>query len=280
MTAPPSRFDGAVILVTGGAGALGHSTAQLLSQQGARLALVDLDADRVTTAAAELPGEAIGIAADVTQEEQVVAAVAEAAAHFGRIDGHHLSAGIFGSLDPVTSLSVADFDACMAVNVRGTFLGLKHALRQFARQGSGGAVTVVSSSAGIRGSDDLFAYQTAKHAVIGMMRSAAMYGAARGVRVNAIAPGTVPTALFAATSGTEDAIRRSGTTPMRRAGRPEEIASVVAFLLSEESSYVNGEVISIDGGAKTVNVYRPIGGAGLWTPPPLTPDSVKEGQPV
>jgi len=262
----PSRFDGAVLIVTGGAGALGFAAAEKLSQQGARVVIVDVDETKALEAADSLPGDALGIAADVTDEEQVEASIARAAAHFGRIDGLHLNAGLFGPPDGVTTLDVATFETVMRVNVTGVFLGIKHGMRQLEAQGTGGSIVTVSSIAGIRGSDDLFAYHTSKHAVVGMMHSAAMYGGPLGIRVNAIAPGTVPTALFAAAGGTQDAIDRSATTPMRRAGRPGEIADLVAFLLSGESTYINGETISIDGGAKSVNIYRPNQGAGLWTP--------------
>jgi NAD(P)-dependent dehydrogenase (short-subunit alcohol dehydrogenase family) len=126
------------------------------------------------------------------------------------------------------------------------------------------------SIASLRGSADLFAYHASKHAVVGMTRSAAVYGGPLGVRVNAVAPGIVPTELFAsaggAAGGGSDMVARAATTPLRRAGTPEEVAALVAFLLSDEAAYITGEVVSVDGGATATNTLRPSGGAGAWDP--------------
>jgi NAD(P)-dependent dehydrogenase (short-subunit alcohol dehydrogenase family) len=122
---------------------------------------------------------------------------------------------------------------------------------------------LTASIASLRGSADLIAYQTSKHAVLGLLRGAAMYGGPLGIRVNAVAPGIVPTDLFSA-AGREDMVRRAATTPLRRAGTPDEIAAVVAFLLSEESAYMTGEVVSVDGGAAIMSTVRSSGGAGAW----------------
>ena len=153
------------------------------------------------------------------------------------------------------------------------FLGLRGAFRQYAAQGSGGAVVVTGSIASLRGSADLFAYHTSKHAVLGLARCAAVYGGPLGVRVNVIAPGIVPTELFAgaggAVGGGGDMAHRASTTPLRRPGTPDEIGSVVAFLLSDDAAYVTGEVVSVDGGATTTNSLRPSGGAGRWDPAEL-----------
>ena len=131
------------------------------------------------------------------------------------------------------------------------------------------------SIASLRGSADLFAYHASKHAVVGMTRSAAVYGGPLGVRVNAVAPGIVPTDLFAgaggAAGGGSDMVARAATTPMRRAGTPEEVAALVAFLLSDEAAYITGEVVSVDGGATATNTLRPSGGAGAWDPRRIDP---------
>ncbi len=158
-----------------------------------------------------------------------------AVAEFGRIDAHHLNAGIFGSFAELPDLPADEFDRVLAVNVRGQFLGLRAAFRRYREQRSTGAVVVTASIASLTGSADLLPYMTSKHAVVGLIRGAAVYGGPLGIRVNGVAPGIVPTDLFAAaaaaTGGKNDMARRASTTPLRRAGTAEEIAAVAAFLL-------------------------------------------------
>jgi NAD(P)-dependent dehydrogenase (short-subunit alcohol dehydrogenase family) len=263
-----ARFEGKVAVVTGGAGGLGRASARRLAEEGAHLVVVDLDGEAAAAVAAELPTASIGIRADVSDPADVDAYVAAAVERFGRLDLHHLNAGIFGTFTELPDLDAEEFDRVMAVNVRGQFLGLRAAFRRFREQGSTGAIVVTASIAGLTGSADLLAYQTSKHAVNGLVHGAAMYGGPLGIRVNAVAPGIVPTDLFAAaattTGGKNDMEQRAATTPLRRAGRAEEIAAVSAFLLSEDASYMTGQIVSADGGATIVNTVRPSGGAGAW----------------
>jgi NAD(P)-dependent dehydrogenase (short-subunit alcohol dehydrogenase family) len=263
-----SGLTGKVAIVTGGAGGLGSASARRLSEEGCKVVVVDRDGDGARRIAGELPGESDWVAADVASEDDVEGYLDAATRRFGRIDLHHINAGIPGSTDGFADLDVAEFDRVMAVNVRGVFLGLRGAFRQYRRQRTVGTVVLTASIASLRGSADLIAYQTSKHAVLGLLRGAAMYGGPLGIRVNAVAPGIVPTNLFpaggAALGGRDDMRQRAATSPLRRAGTPEEIASVVAFLLSEESAYMTGEVVSVDGGAAIMSTVRPSGGAGAW----------------
>jgi NAD(P)-dependent dehydrogenase (short-subunit alcohol dehydrogenase family) len=272
MDAQPARpFEGKVAVVTGAGSGIGAASARRLSRDGARVVAVDIDQNAVEEVVASLPGEAVAVRADIAVEEDIDAYVAAGVEAFGRIDLHHLNAGIFGTFDRLSEVSAADFDRVVAVNLRGTFLGLRAAFRRYERQGGGGAVVITASIASLRGSEDLIAYQTSKHGVLGLLHGAAMYGGPRGVRVNAVAPGLVHTQLFAAggaaAGGGGDMEQRGTTTPMRRVGSADEIAGVVAFLLGEDAGYVTGEVVSADGGAAMVNTVRPSGGAGAWTPP-------------
>ncbi|WP_378148389.1 SDR family NAD(P)-dependent oxidoreductase [Cnuibacter sp. UC19_7] len=262
------RFDGLVAVVTGAGGGLGRASAHRLASEGAHIVAVDIDLDAAQAVADGLPTESIAVRADVSTESDVDAYVDAALERFGHLDLHHLNAGIFGTFTPIPDLTVDEFDRVMAVNVRGQFLGLRAAFRQYAAQGSGGAIVITASIGSLTGSADLLAYQTSKHAVTGLVHGAAVYGGPLGIRVNAVAPGIVPTDLFAAaastTGGKNDMETRASTTPLRRAGRAEEIAAVAAFLLSDDSAYVTGQLVSADGGATVVNTVRPAGGAGAW----------------
>ncbi|WP_461173366.1 SDR family oxidoreductase [Arthrobacter sp. Z1-9] len=252
-----------VAVVTGAAGGLGRATALRLSQEGVKVVAVDLDARKAKETADSLPSEAIGLGADVSSEDGVQYYMDEATNAFGRVDFHHLNAGIAGSLSNLVDVPVDEWDKVMAVNLRGPFLGVRAAFRQFLQRGTTGSIVVTASIAGLRGSNDLLAYTTSKHGVIGLVHGAAVYGGPLGVRVNGIAPGIVPTSIFGK-DGQADMIRRAGTSPLRRAGTPEEVAGSVAFLLSDDASYITGEILSIDGGASVQNTNRNAGGAGLW----------------
>jgi NAD(P)-dependent dehydrogenase (short-subunit alcohol dehydrogenase family) len=259
---------GKVAVVTGAAGGIGAATARRLAGEGVHVVGVDVDGDRAGEVVKALPTEGAWIGADVSGEDGVAAYMGAAVERFGRVDLHHLNAGISGSFATLPELTVAEFDRVMAVNVRGVFLGVRAALRQYAIQGGPGNIVITGSIGSLRGSADLLAYQTSKHAVLGILHGAAMYGGPLGVRVNAVAPGIVPTDLFAATpdvsGGKDDMSRRAGSTPLRRAGTGDDIAGVVAFLLSDDAAYMTGEVVSVDGGASIVSTVRPSGGAGAW----------------
>jgi NAD(P)-dependent dehydrogenase (short-subunit alcohol dehydrogenase family) len=268
-TGTPGRFAGRVAVVTGAASGLGRASAERLAADGANVVAVDVNGDAVEALAATLPTESIGVRADIAEEEGVDAYVAAGLDAFGHIDLHHLNAGIFGSFAELPDLTLDEFERVMAVNVRGQFLGLRAAFRLYRQQKTRGSIAVTASIAGHTGSADLLPYQTSKHAVVGLVHAAAVYGGPLGIRVNGVAPGIVPTELFAAAAastsgGKNDMVRRASTTPLRRAGKAAEIAGAVSFVLSEDAAYMTGEIISVDGGASIVNTVRPSGGAGAW----------------
>lgn len=261
------RFTGKVAVVTGGGSGLGRASARRLSSEGANVVVVDIDDDAAQEVAQNLPAEALAVRADVSEEADVQHYMKAAVERFGRVDLFHLNAGIFGSFDLLPDVSVEDFEKVQAVNVRGQFLGVREAFRHFRDTKSAGRLVITASIASITAGHDLLPYHVSKHAVVGLVRSAAVYGGPLGIRVNGVAPGIVPTDLFTGAGGEaakQDMITRASTTPLRREGRPEEIAGTVAFLLSEDSGYVTGQILSADGGAAVANPVRPAGGAGAW----------------
>ena len=263
-----SRFSGRCAVVTGGGSGIGRASAIRLADEGAHVVVVDIDAAAAERVAAELPTESIAVEADVADEAAVDRYLRAATDRFGGIDLHHLNAGIFGRFERLPDTSPSEWDRVLAVNVRGIMLGLRGAFRLWESRTKTGAIVVTASIASISGSADLLAYQTSKHAVVGLIRGAAMYGGPLGIRVNGVAPGIIPTDLFASAAGTvggkNDMVTRASTTPLRRAGTAAEVAAVSAFLLSDDSSYMTGQIVSVDGGASIVNTVRPSGGAGAW----------------
>jgi 3alpha(or 20beta)-hydroxysteroid dehydrogenase len=250
-----SRFQGQVAVVTGGAGGLGRALAARLLADGASVALVDRDQAQLERVAEEL-GSVLAIPADVTVEADVAGYVERTLAEYGRIDLFFNNAGIEGRMGRIVDTEVAEFDRVMAVNVRGVFLGLREVLRVLMRQGSGGAIVNTASVAALRGSSRLAPYSTSKHAVVGLTRSAAREGAEWGVRVNAVAPGFIDTRMLSSINsmaspddpGSErDAL--IARIPLGRLGTADEVASMVAWLLSPEASYVSGALYLVDAGA-------------------------------
>ena len=244
------RLQGKVVLITGAAGGIGAAVARLFAAEGARLLLVDRD----QAGLASLAGEGIVCrAADVGDGPQMRDCVAAAEAEFGGLDIALLNAGIEGAIQPIAEYPEAEFDRVIAVNLRGVWLGLKHAMPALARRG-GGSIVITSSIAGVRGREGMSAYVASKHAVIGLMRTAALEGAGDGVRVNTVNPSPVETRMMRAIeAGTDpddperqrDRFRR--TSPMGRYAEPEEVAKLMLFLASDDSSHCSGSVYMLDG---------------------------------
>lgn len=246
---------GKTAVVTGGGRGIGAATAQRLSREGVSLIVVDIDGDRAAETVRTLDTPAIAVAADVATEDGVRRYHQAGVDRFGRIDLYHLNAGIGGRWGiGLADIEMDDFDRVTAVNQRGVFLGLREALRTFRAQGTPGAIVTTASTAGIIGGEFVSPYVGTKHAVVGFTMTGAVNGGPLGVRVNCVAPGLVVTRLTdvnesIADDPAEARAAQVATVPLGRSGTPEEVASVVAFLLSDDAAYVSGVTILVDGGS-------------------------------
>jgi NAD(P)-dependent dehydrogenase (short-subunit alcohol dehydrogenase family) len=251
------RLDGRVAVVTGAAGVIGTATIKLLAARGARIVAVDRDGKQLQAAIKDLPAEALAVTADVTQEDEVAGYVRAAIDKFGAIDVFYNNAGIEGDIAPMVRYSLDTFRRVLDVNVVGVFLGLKHVLPVMLKQNRGSIINT-ASIAGLIGSPEIPAYTASKHAVIGLTKSAAIDCTDTGVRVNCVCPGLIDSRMLSAII----AGRNPGSAPVpndkiveripaRRLGLASEVASVVAFLASDEASYVSGSAYTVDGGRTT-----------------------------
>jgi NAD(P)-dependent dehydrogenase (short-subunit alcohol dehydrogenase family) len=244
-------LDGKVAIVTGGGSGMGAATSRRLVAEGVRVAVVDLREETAKDVAASLDGDAIAVGADVSTEAGVDAYVRATIDAFGRIDLFHNNAGYGGHLVPLWEMSVEEFDKTMAVNTRGVFLGLRAVLRQMAAQGDGGAIVNTASVSGLRAVLGQGGYVPSKHACVGLTKVAALDAGPLQVRVNAVCPGLVQTPMLQGLVdelGSEIVDMMLTQVPAGRKAEPEEVANLVAWLMSDDASYVNGSILTVDGG--------------------------------
>jgi 3alpha(or 20beta)-hydroxysteroid dehydrogenase len=246
---PTRRLEGKVAIITGAAGGIGLASARRFAAEGALLALTDADAAGAQRAAEELGPGASARGQDVTSETAWEEVVEWVLARHGRIDVLMNNAGVFLAA-PLADTSLADFQRVLEVNVTGVFLGMRAVAPSMTAQ-RGGSIINVSSLAGLRGGPYLTAYAASKWAVRGMTKVVAKELAQAGVRVNSIHPGQIDTAMNARQrERTPELIERLiKTIPLGRIGSPEEVAHAVVYLASEESVYVTGSELVVDGGA-------------------------------
>jgi NAD(P)-dependent dehydrogenase (short-subunit alcohol dehydrogenase family) len=243
------RFNGKVAFITGAGSGIGRATAVAFAAEGARVAILDRSAEalRDTEAAVrKVGGEVLTIACDVAEPEQVEAAVARTVEAFGRLDIAFNNAGVENKASPVAEIELDEWDRILDINLRGTFVCMKHELAQMVRQGSG-VVINTSSGAGIRGVAGGAAYAASKHAIIGLTKSAALDYAKSNIRVNAILPGNIETPMMDRFTG-GDIQKAIDLEPVGRLGKPEEIADAVLWMSADLGAFVTGASISVDGG--------------------------------
>ena len=257
-----TRLEGKVAVITGATGGIGRVAAKLFANEGANLTLVDLDEAALREAVHVIGTErASYTVADVTQPEQTEAYVNAAVDRWGGIDVLLANAGIEGSISSIPEYSLEVFDRVMAVNVRGVWLGIKYVVPVMSQRG-GGSIVISSSTSGVTGTPGMSAYATSKHAVIGLARTAALESAPFGIRVNTVNPAPIETRMMRSIEEmrvagrgdsplTADQVKRSNAAriPLGRYGYPEEVAQVMLFLSSDDSSFCTGGVYMVDGAA-------------------------------
>lgn len=259
-----SSFNGKTIIITGAGMGLGLATAKVVASRGANVVLVDYNAEALEKAKTEIiqasaQAKVLTVTADVSNEEAVKNYVDKTVAEFGTIDGFYNNAGIEGRQAPLTEYDIEVFKKVVDINLMGVYYGMRYVIPVMQKNG-GGRIVNVASVGGIRGVVNQTAYVATKHAVSGMTKNAAIEYGKDGIFTNAIAPGAILTPMVAEAfkqvnpsdpkaAETEYAQRN----PTRRLGQPEEVGKLVAFLLSDDCAYVNGQTIAIDGGES--NLY-------------------------
>lgn len=241
---------GKAILITGAASGIGAAAAQVFAGYGARLVLTDRDGEGVAAVAAGIDG-AVGMAADVTSEANMAAAVGAAVTRFGCLDGAFNNAGVEqagAAMIPLGEYPLEDFDRVVAINLRGILICLRAEIPAMQR---GGAIVNTASVMAVRTAPGMGAYAASKHGVLGLTRAAALDHAAAGIRINALLPGVVRTPMlteraFPANPGYE--AMATAMHPLGRIAEPREIAEAAAWLLSDRASFVTGTALAVDGG--------------------------------
>lgn len=239
-----------VAIITGAGSGIGESTAKAFAEAGATVVLVDIN-DPVEQVEKLIAAghKALSIRCDVANEAEVEAMVEQTVSTFGRLDAAYNNAGINSPVADTADASGEEFDHVMAINLRGVWNCMKYELRQMRKQGSG-AIVNCSSIGGLIGIAERGVYHASKHGVIGLTKSAALEYAARGIRINAVCPGTIETPMVAGMMATQEEAMKEilKDMPIGRMGRPEEVAATVLWLCSPAASFIIGQAIAVDGG--------------------------------
>jgi NAD(P)-dependent dehydrogenase (short-subunit alcohol dehydrogenase family) len=245
---PLKGLEGKAFVVTGAASGIGLAAVGRLLEEGASVAAVDIDGQRLGASTADLDAHRLHTSqADISSPPDVARAFEAVVATFGRLDGLFNNAGTVATRAPLAEIDPAEYDRVFDVNVRGTFLGMRAMLTMATRLRAPAAIVNMASGFALRGSPGSGFYAASKAAIISLTRTAAVENAQAGVRVNVLVPGPVDTQLFAR-HPPEVKQRLLKDVPLRRPGQPAEVAGAAAWLLSEESEYVTGAELRVDGG--------------------------------
>ena len=247
------RFEGKVVLITGGSSGIGADNARAFSEEGAKVVITDVDEEKGKELAQEINdagGKALFMKHDVSSAQETKRIVESVVEKFGRLDVAFNNAGIGGPSLPLSEYPEEDWERVISINLLGVYYGMKYEIQQMLKQG-GGAIVNNSSILGKVGFNNASAYVAAKHAVVGMTKAAALEYSSKNIRINAVNPAFIKTPLLEASGmkeGTDMYDMLVGLHPIGRLGEPREVANAVLFLSSDEASFVHGESLMVDGG--------------------------------
>ena len=243
-------FENKVALVTGAAFGIGKATALSLAKQGAKVVIADWIDDKDTLfQIQEAGGTALFVKCDISKSSDVTALVKQTIETFGKLDLAVNNAGIEGLTAPTHECTEENWDKTININLKGTWLCMKHEIAAMLKQGKG-AIVNVASVAGLIGFQGLPAYVVSKHGIVGLTKTAALENAKRGIRINAVCPGVIKTAMIDRVTGKDKTVEKSyeDMEPVGRMGQPEEVAAAITWLCSDAASFVTGHALAVDGG--------------------------------
>jgi NAD(P)-dependent dehydrogenase (short-subunit alcohol dehydrogenase family) len=248
-----NKMSRKVAIVTGSSSGIGRTTAIALAKEGIKVVVAarrEKEGEETLNLVKESGGDGMFVQTDVSNEDSVIALVESTAKRYGRLDYAFNNAGVVEDPAPFTNKTSTSFDKIMAVNVKGVWLSMKHEIPQMLKNDGGGAIVNTSSVYGVIGNPQLPIYVASKHAILGLTKAAALEYAKAGIRINAVAPGAIETEMMEQSIGNDKQLRQAlvAMHPIGRAGKPEEIANAVLWLLSDKASFVTGLTLIVDGG--------------------------------